>query len=186
MTWLVLGLALWTAAHLFKRVLPAQRAALGNKGKGLVALGVAAGLVLMIVGYRAAPAGEALWAFSTWAWHLNNTLMLLAVFLLGVGKAPGVVRSRLRHPMLLGVVVWAVAHLMVNGDVPSLVLFGGLGLWALVEMAVINRAEGPWQPPAPGSVARDLRVLAISVVLYAIIAAIHGWLGPVAFVLFPV
>lgn len=184
MIWLVLGLALWVLAHLFKRVLPRRRAAMGNKGKGLVALGVAAGLALMIVGYRAAAAGDPLYVLPVWAWHLNNTLMLVALFLMGVGQAPGVVRTRLRHPMLTGVVVWAAAHLLVNGDIPSLVLFGGLGLWALVEMVAINRTEGPWQPPAPGRAVRDLGVLAVAAVLYAVIVFIHGWLGHPPFVLF--
>ncbi len=61
----------------------------------------------------------------------------------------------------LGVVVWAVTHLLVNGDLASLVLFAALGLWALAEMAVINRAEGPWSPPAQGPIAKDATVAAI-------------------------
>src|SRR5690606_28191973 len=103
MIWLAIGLALWVAAHLFKRALPAPRAALGDKGRGLVALGVAAGLVLMIVGYRAAPEGAPLWVLPAWAWHLNNTLMLAALFLVAIGRGRGAVRTRIRHPMLAGV-----------------------------------------------------------------------------------
>ncbi len=154
---------------------------MGNAGRGLAAVTILAGLVLMIVGYRQAEE-EILWVLPTWTWHLNNLLMLISIFLLGVGKAGGVVGARLRHPMLLGVVVLAVAHLLVNGDVPSIILFGGLGLWALVEMVVINRAEGPWTPPARGPVAKDVKVAAISVVLYAIIAGIHYWLDRPVFV----
>ena len=56
-------------------------------------------------------------------------------------------------------------------------LFGGLGLWALVEMAVINRAEGPWTPPERGSYAKDAMMLAAAAVLFAVIAGIHYWLG---------
>ena len=79
--------------------------------------------------------------------------------------------------MLTGFLLWAVAHLLVNGDVPSFVLFGGLGLWALVEMAVINRAEPNWTPPQKGSIAKDAMFLAISVVLLFVIGLIHTWLG---------
>lgn len=176
MLWLILGLALWSAAHLFKRILPARRAALGLPGKGLVALLVLAGLGLMIVGYRAAPT-ESLYALPQWAWWANNAAMLLALFLMDIGRVSGVVRSKLRHPMLTAVILWAVAHLLVNGDRASLMLFGGLALWALVEIAVINRAEGPWTPPAPGSAAKDAMMFAAAIVLFAVIAGIHQWLG---------
>jgi len=169
-----MGLTLWTGAHLFKRVLPRQRAALGKAGRGLVAVLILTGVILMIVGYRQAEA-DAIYALPVWTWHLNNLLMLVAVFLMDAGRAGGVVAAKLRHPMLAGVVVWAVAHLLVNGDWPSIVLFGGLGLWALIEMAVINRAEGPWERPQPGPMTQDAKVAAIAAVVYAAIVAIHYW-----------
>ena len=78
--------------------------------------------------------------------------------------------------MLSGVVLWSAAHLLVNGDLPSVILFGGLGSWALLEMAVINRAEGPWQRPPRGSFASDGKVLLVAAVLYAAIVGIHYWL----------
>tara|TARA_R110000868_G_scaffold143415_2_gene361488 strand:+ start:820 stop:1374 length:555 start_codon:yes stop_codon:yes gene_type:complete len=176
MTWLVLGLVIWCAAHLFKRVLPRQREALGNKGRALVALLVAAGLGLMIFGYRAAET-DFLYALPMWTWHVNNAAMLAALFLMDIGRVKGVVRTKIRHPMLWGVTIWAAAHLMVNGDTAAVVLFGGLGLWALVEMAVINRAEGPWTPPERGSYAKDAMMLAAAAVLFAVIAGIHHWFG---------
>ncbi|MEQ9558390.1 MAG: NnrU family protein, partial [Rhodospirillales bacterium] len=89
MAWLILGLAVWCAAHLFKRLLPRQREALGNKGRGLVALLVAAGLGLMIFGYRAAET-EFLYALPMWTWHVNNAAMLVALFLMDIGRVRGV------------------------------------------------------------------------------------------------
>lgn len=176
MIWLLLGLVLWSAAHLFKRVLPDQRAALGSKGRGLVALLVLISLGLMIMGYRTAET-TFLYALPLWVWHVNNALMLIALFLMDIGRVRGVVRSKIRHPMLTGVVLWSVAHLLVNGDTAAVVLFGGLGLWAVVEMAVINRAEGPWTPPERGSYAKDAVMLAAAAALFAVIAGIHHWLG---------
>jgi uncharacterized membrane protein len=176
MTWLILGLAIWAAAHLFKRVLPRQRAAMGNAGRGVVAVLVLAGLGLMIFGYREAET-DYLYALPDWARHANNTLMLAALFLMDIGRVKGIVRSKIRHPMLTGVLLWSVAHLLVNGDTAAVMLFGGLGVWTLVEMAVINKAEGPWIPPERGSYAKDAMMFVVALVLYAIIAGIHYWLG---------
>jgi uncharacterized membrane protein len=173
--WLILGLSLWISAHLFKRVLPTQRAAMGKRGLGLVAALVLAGIVLMVIGYRRAEVTD-LYALPYWVWHLNNLLMLVAIFLLDAGRAGGVVAAKLRHPMLWGVVVWAVAHLVVNGDLASLVLFGGLGLWALSEMVIINRAAGLWSAPPEGPLAKDVRTAVFALVIYAAIVGVHYWL----------
>jgi len=175
MTLLILGLLLWWAAHLFKRAAPEARANLGDRGKGYVAIALGAALVLMVIGYRGAefvPVYSPLPGMG----HANNTLMLISVFLFGVGGTKGTLYPRMRHPMLWGTVIWSVAHLLVNGDVASLVLFGGIGLWALVEMAVINRT--PWQRPAAGrGIKGDAMNLVGTLVLFGLIAAVHIWLG---------
>ena len=172
MTWLVLGVLLWVGTHFFKRVLPKQREALGKWGRLLVAVVVVVSIILMIVGYREAE-DVPLYALSIWAWHLNNLLMLVALFMLDIGRVNGVVRTKVRHPMLMGVAIWSAAHFLVNGELAALVLFGGLGLWALLEMAVISRAEGPWAVPAKGSILSDGKVAVLAVVLYAVIAGVH-------------
>jgi len=177
---LILGLALWWGAHLFKRVAPAQRAAMGQAGKGVVALVIVAAVVLMIFGYRMAD-GAFFWGRHPATVGINNLLMLVALYLTSPGPSKGALLYRMRHPMLTGVLLWSVAHLLVNGDVPSFVLFGGLGLWTIVEMMVINRAEPDWTPPAKGSLGKDVMFLAISAVLLVVIGYIHGWLGYAAF-----
>ena len=177
---LILGLALWWGAHLFRRAAPARRAAMGNAGKGAVALVVVAAVVLMIFGYRMAD-GAFFWGRHPATVGINNLLMLVALYLTSPGPSKGALLYRMRHPMLIGVLLWAVAHLLVNGDVPSFVLFGGLGLWTIVEMIVINRAEPGWTPPAKGSLGKDAMFLAISAVLLVVIGYIHGWLGYAAF-----
>jgi uncharacterized membrane protein len=174
--WLILGLSLWIGAHLFRRVLPRQRAALGKAGLGVVAVLVLTGIVLMVIGYRSSDDVH-LYTLPAWVRHLNNLLMLVAIFLMAAGRVGGVVAAKLRHPMLWGVVVWAVAHLMVNGDLTSLVLFGVLGIWALAQMAAINRAEGRWSAPAEGPITKDARLAVFALVLYAVIAGVHYWLG---------
>lgn len=180
MTWLLLGLALWVLAHLFKRLAPGARAglerALGPAAKGLVAAGVLAGLVLMVLGYRAAEF-RPVYDPPAWGIHLTNLLMIAAVGLFGLAHSKSRLRARLRHPMLTAVIVWALAHLLVNGDLASLLLFGGLGLWAVISILLINAREPRWTPFAGGSAAGDLRLAAITVAGYAVIAAVHTWLG---------
>lgn len=181
MTLLILGLVLWTVAHVFKAVAAERRAALAARfgsgpSRGAFAALIALGLLLMIVGYRAAPFIP-VWTPPVWGVHLNNLLMLVSVFLFGAGNSKGRARSWLRHPMLTAVVVWAAAHLLVNGDVASLVLFGGLALWALGNMALINARDGAWVRPEPGPLKGDLRLVVIALVLYGVIAMVHTWLG---------
>lgn len=177
---LLLGLLLWVGSHLFKRIAPKARASMGDRGKAMVAGLSLIAIVLMVAGFRSAPDLQ-LYHTPAWAFQLNNALMVVAIFLLGVSGTKGVLVDKMRHPMLAGVLVWAVAHLMVNGDQASVVLFGGLGIWAAAEMALINRA-GRWVRPAKGTLAGDGKNLAATVLLYAVITGIHYWLGHNPFV----
>jgi uncharacterized membrane protein len=131
----------------------------------------------MVIGYRAAEVVP-LWQLPPWAIHVNNLLMLAAVALFGLGKSKSRLRGFLRHPQLTGFAVWCVAHLLVNGDLASLVLWGVLLVWALVEIPLIN-ARDPAPPPfVGGSLAGDLRLGLITLVVFAVIVVLHGWLGP--------
>lgn len=172
---MIAGIVLWAAFHLFKRLAPDMRANFGTAGKGLVTVGTLAGLVLMIWGYRIADTIP-VWYPPTWTVHLNNLLMLAAVFFLGVGHSKGRLRARFRHPMLASVKIWAVAHLLVNGDLASILLFGSMLAWAVAEVILINRAE-PWVPKTPGDPKRDLVLVGITLGVYAVASLIHIWLG---------
>lgn len=178
MAMLIVGVLIWWIAHLLKRAAPGARAAMGEtSGKAVMAVALAASVLLMIFGYRDA-AFVNVWFPPVWAIHLNNLLMFFAIGLLGVGHSKGRIRSLIRHPMLMAVVVWAVAHLIVNGDLASIILFGGLGAWAVVEMAVLN-ATTTWTRPAPGPAKRDLVLLAVTIVLYALVGAFHWFVAGV-------
>jgi uncharacterized membrane protein len=178
---LILGLVVWTAAHLFKRAAPDARSGLGaalgaGPSRGVMALAILAGLLLIIVGYRRAPFVP-VYDPPSWGIHLNNLLMFVAVALMGAGQSKGRARALLRHPMLTGVLVWALAHLLVNGDQASLVLFGWMAVWAVASMALINAREPAWVRPVPGPWTGDLRLVLIAAVIYAVIATVHTWLG---------
>lgn len=179
LTLIILGVALWWGAHLFKRVAPGPRAALGERGRGLVALVLALSLVAMVVGYRADVPEVWVYTPPVWGKHLNNLLVLVAFYIFGINMAKGALSQRVRHPMLLGTALWAFAHLLVRGDLGAVILFGGLGLWAAASILIINRAEPAWAPAPPkGGAKRDLVAGAIVLVTYLIVGLIHGLIGP--------
>jgi len=82
-----------------------------------------------------------------------------------------------RHPQLAAVKVWAFAHLLVNGDTPSFLLFGGLFVWALATMIIINRAEGPRGPYHAVPLKKETTALIATVIVFAVVAGIHIALG---------
>ena len=152
MALLIAGLILWILAHMFKRLAPGLRATMGDAGKVVIALALVASVVLMVIGYRQAD-GAFFWGPSVPLVGINNLLMLVAFYIYAVGgpKGPRVwIGTKLRHPQLIGFSIWAFAHLLVNGDVPSFILFGGLLIWAQVEILLINAQDGPWTGPPDG------------------------------------
>ena len=176
MVLLIAGLVLWYAAHLFKRVAPARRAGLGEAGKGVVALALVAAVVLMVIGYRGAEY-DTVWSLPPFMTHVNNLLMVFAFYLYAASGMKTAITRRIRHPQLTAVKIWAVAHLLVNGDVASIVLFGGILAWAVISVIVINRAVPVWvkNPPVPAS--REVMAIVGTVVVVGVVMGIHNWLG---------
>ena len=173
---ILLGLALWTAAHLFKRLAPARRAAMGDAAKGLVTAGALGGIVLMVIGYRGAEQID-LWSPPAFLTHVNNLLMLLAVYLFAASGMKTRITSVIRHPQLTAVKTWAVAHLLVNGDAASVVLFGGMLVWAIVEVIVINRSDPRPAPPPPAPLGKEIGAVVGAVVVMGAIGWVHNLLG---------
>ena len=174
---LLLGLALWVAPHFFKRLAPERRAAMGDAGKGAVALAIVGGIVLMVLGYLWTP-DVFVCAPPPFLTHLNNLLILIGFYLMSPAPAKGRLFYGMRHPMLTGFALWAFAHLLVNGTLAAIVLFGVLLLWALAEMRVINTAVPEWSPNPQGEWKWDGIGLVGAVVLLVVVGLIHGWLGP--------
>ena len=179
MALLIAGLILWIVAHMFKRLVPGLRATMGDASKGVIALALVASVVLMVIGYRQAD-GAFFWGPSAPLVGINNLLMLVAFYIYAVGgpKGPRVwIGTKLRHPQLIGFSIWAFAHLLVNGDVPSFILFGGLLIWAQVEILLINAQDGPWTPPARAKPIKEVIYIVAAIVVVGVVMAIHNWLG---------
>ena len=171
------GVLLWSGAHLFKRIAPDARARLGNAGRPLMALLLLAAVVLMTLGYQ--QASTTVWWGRQTAWvGVNNVLVYLGFYFIAGSQVGARVAGVIRHPQLTAVKLWAVAHLLVNGDSASLLLFGGLLLWAVLEVVFINKQDGKPQlgKPQP-SLPREFAAIAITLLIYGVAAYVHGWLG---------
>jgi uncharacterized membrane protein len=176
MIYILAGLILWSGVHFWKRIAPKERAKFGDKGKGIVAAGSVAAIIMMVIGYKVAD-GTFYWGRSPAMTGINNLLMLFAFYLFAASGAKTRITKAIRHPQLTAVVVWSVAHILVNGDSPSFLLFGGMAVWALVEMVVINRAEGPRGPYHAVPTKKETTAVIATVVVFLVVATIHILLG---------
>jgi uncharacterized membrane protein len=144
---LILGLALFICIHL----VPTQTttrgtlvARFGEGGyKGLFTLAAFIGLGLIVYGFgqaRFAVSGNPqLWVPPAWTRHATMTLMLPVFILLAAAYLPGRISAAVRHPMLLSVKLWALAHLLISGRLAQLLLFGGLLAWAIFDRISVKR-----------------------------------------------
>lgn len=180
---LIAGIVLWSGVHLFPAFAASHREALiarigRGPYRGLFSLGIVAALVLIVLGWRAT-APVAVYATPLALRPLTLVLMYFALVLFFSSRVPTDTKRWLRHPQLTGVILWAVAHLLTNGEARSLVLFGGIGLWAAVEILAIGRREGAWRKPAPVGLPRSLLPLAIGAVAWLVLGLAHRWIGGV-------
>jgi len=181
MVLLVLGVLLFAGVHLIPSLAPGVKSAwlgrLGQGGyKGTFSLLLLAAFALIIVGWRSAQVTHVY--LPSAALHAPALALLIIAFLLMVvAQRKSHLRRLVRHPQLTGVLLWGVAHLLLNGDSRSLVLFGGMTLWALLEIVAINRRDGIWiKEDAPGWGA-ELLTLAITVIVVGVIVYIHPWIA---------
>lgn len=182
---LILGLVIFLGVHSVQVVAPdwrnAMLARLGEGGwKGLYSAASAAGLVLIVWGYGLARQDPVvLWVSPEWLKHVALALNLVAFILLAAFIVPaGRMKAWLRHPMLLAVKTWAFAHLLANGTLADLLLFGGVLVWALVTFrSNRQRDRATGRIPIAGPARNDAIAVAVGVVLWAaIVWFLHGWL----------
>lgn len=178
MTLLIIGVVLWIVGHLWRRFLPGVYASVGKAGYGISGAIIVLSLFLMYLGYSSA-AYTHVWVLPPFVHQLNNILVVFAFYTYFASATPkGTVWliGNLRHPQLTGFKIWAVAHLLVNGDLASIILFGGLLFWAVVEVILINR-QGEKFDRSKAKVKSRWGHLAIVVVALVVVSAIHLWAG---------
>jgi uncharacterized membrane protein len=177
LTLLITGVVLWSVLHLFPALLPGPRGRLIEKlgdgpYRGLFALSIIIALVAIVFGWRNAIV-EPIYAPPLYGSPVVTGMMLLAFVLFAAANAPGNTKRFLRHSMLTGMAVWAGAHLLANGDNRSLVLFGGLGVWAILAMLAINRRDSAWEKPPAVAFSRDLMTIVAATAIFAIVLYFH-------------
>lgn len=148
MNLLVAGLVVFLGCHMLP-ILSGLRSTLREKlgaGPYKVAFSVVslAGLVLIVMGYAAArDAGSPLiWDPPTGLRHLAMLLLLPVFVLLIASNLPGRIKAKLKHPMLIAIKLWALAHLLINGDLASMLLFGTFLAWAVIDRISVKRRGG--------------------------------------------
>ncbi|MBK6508265.1 MAG: NnrU protein [Haliea sp.] len=184
MTLLTMGMLLFALVHFIPSLTPALKTAaiqrLGENGyKGIFSLLLLAAFALIIIGWRSVQPS----VIYTPPLALHNFalgLLAFAFLLLVVTSRKSRLRLFIRHPQLTGVAIWGFSHLLLNGDNRSVVLFGGMLLWAVIEIIVISKREGVWIKTEPPSWGAEVVTVLIAVVTVAVVVAIHPWLSGVA------
>jgi uncharacterized membrane protein len=145
MTLLIFGIVLFLGIHAVSMNRPGREALIGRLGaggyKGLYSLVSVVGFGLMVWGfgsYRAAGMIP-IWEPPTWTRHLSALVMVPVLPMLFSAYAQGFIKARLKHPMILAVKTWALAHLLANGDLGSILLFGSFLVWAVMAFASMRR-----------------------------------------------
>ena len=185
MTILILGLVVFIGAHAFTMAREQRARAIARLGegpyKGLYSLISLLGLVLIVWGFGEYRAGgyTQVWTPPVWTRHLAVQLVWTAFVALAAAYLPGRIRGTLKHPMLAGLKIWALAHLLANGDLGSMLLFGALLAWAVAARISTKRRDevldhgGP--AAAPAGWRNDILAVAIGTALYLVFLI---WLHP--------
>ena len=171
-------MVLWIVTHTFPMAMPRQRAAivarLGEAPyKGLFALLSLLSIGLIVWGSGQAPIVQS-YVPPLFGGAFVAVLVGIALTLMAASTMPNNIRRFVRHPQLSGVAIWAVAHLLVNGTVRDMILFGGFGLWAVAGIVLSNRRDGPWQRPAPVALWKDVLVIAAGATVTGLLLHFHG------------
>jgi uncharacterized membrane protein len=179
---MILGLAVFVAPHVFVTRRDARAAAIARMGegpyKGLFSLVSIVGVILIGWGfarYRATGWIE-VWSPPTWTRHVTVALVWPAIVMIVAAYIPGNIKRILKHPMLAGVKLWALAHLISNGELGSILLFGGILAWAVFDRISLKSRTDAGGPPIPvGGPGQDVIAVIVGTLVYL---ALGFWFHP--------
>jgi uncharacterized membrane protein len=183
---LILGLVLFLGVHVFTMNREARARLIARIGegpyKGLYSLVSAIGLVLIVWGFGHYRASGMIpvWYPPAWTRHVTFLLVLLAFVLLAATYSPSHIRAVVKHPMISAVILWSLGHLLVRGDLGSMLMFGGFFLWGLLARVAMGRRaaadrQGPAAVMGEPRWGADIGVVVIGVAAYLVMLF---WLHP--------
>ena len=174
---MILGLVLFLGVHTLTTQREVRARVIASSGEGGYKIGYslvsALGLVLIVWGFAHYRATEWIdvWYPPKALKHIAVALMLPAVILVVAAYIRGRIYTALKHPMLTGVKLWAAAHLLANGDLGSIILFGSFLAWAVFDRISLKRRADPGAPPIPvGGPGNDLIAVAVGIIAYLALA----------------
>jgi uncharacterized membrane protein len=174
---MIVGLALFIGVHLVTTRRDMRARLIASSGETVYKIGYSLisllGLVLISYGFGAYRAAGMInvWYPPVWTRHLALALMLPAVIMVVAAYIRGRIYTTLKHPMLAGVKLWAASHLLANGDLGSIILFGSFLGWAVFDRISLKRRSDPGAPPIPvGGVRNDLIAVAVGIIAYIALA----------------
>jgi len=183
MSLLIIGLLLFFATHAISIVNVSWRdrvaARIGTlTWQGLYSLAAMAGLLLIIWGYGLARQDPVvLYLPPDWLRHGAMLLLIFVFPLLLATYLPGRIQTAAKHPMLAATKLWALAHLLANGNLADVLLFGSFLVWAVVDRISLKRRTPPQVPALPSSRVNDVLVVVLGLALYvAFVFRGHEWL----------
>jgi uncharacterized membrane protein len=186
---LITGLILFFATHSISIVNnPWRKRMVAKRGewswKGMYSLVAIIGIVLIVKGYGLARLEPLLlYTSPSWLRHVAMVLLLPVFPLLLAAYLPGRIQRTVKHPMITAVALWAVAHLMVNGTLADILLFGTFLVWAIVDRISLQYREALPAPSAPTTVINDVLVIILGIAIYgAFVLWLHALLIGVAII----
>jgi uncharacterized membrane protein len=169
----IIGLVVFLGAHVFVSMRDRRAALIASVGRGpylgLFALVSVIGLVLIGYGFARYRAEGLipLWYPPAWTRHIVVALMWPASILIVAAYIPGNIKRTLKHPFLVGVKIWAFAHLCANGDLGGMILFGSVLVWAVYARITLKHRSDAGAPPIPAGGGRnDIIAIAVGTILY--------------------
>ena len=181
MFWLIIGLVIFMGVHVLTSVRASRARVIAVLGegayKGIYSLLSLAGFALIVFGASRAPAIR-LWDPPNWGHYATIWFMPLALVLVFAAYIPGNIKRITAHPMLWGVALWALLHLLANGDLAGLLLFGSFGLYAIYAMRS-QTLRGARPAQFPRAMGGDIAAIVVGGIAYALLYKFHGNLfGP--------
>ena len=178
---LIAGLTLWAGVHFIPTLaIPFRQqliSKLGEMGyKAIFAILLISSVVAMVFGWRSIDP-ITVYVLPGWSRPVTTLLVLSTFILFSAAHSATNIKRVIRHPQLTGLVLWGGGHLLSNGDNRSLVLFGTLAAWAIVEMILINKREGEWIKPEVASIKAELITVAVGLVMFTIFLFAHPYIA---------